>query len=52
MKVRNQDFTTYAIEGLSEDDLRGIVNMINGACLSERRQFQELKTEIKEVIEL
>ncbi|MBQ9655954.1 MAG: hypothetical protein IJV38_08025 [Prevotella sp.] len=52
MRVRNQDFTAYTIEGLSEDDLRGIVKMIDGACLPERRQFQELKTEIKEVIEL
>lgn len=47
MTVRNQDYVTYAIEGLSEDDLRGIVRMIKGACLPERRQFEELKTKIE-----
>lgn len=52
MTVRNQDFTTYAIEGLSEDDLCGIVKMIDGSSLPERRQFHELKTKIKEVIQL
>lgn len=51
MRVRNQDFTSYAIEGLSEDDLRAIVKMIDGSCLPDRRHFQELKTKIKEVIE-
>jgi len=51
MTVRNQDYTTYAIEGLSEDALRGIVKMIDVACLPERRRFHELKTKIKELIE-
>lgn len=52
MIVRKQDITTHAIEDLCEDDLRAIVKMTDGSCLPERRHFQELKTKIKEVIEL
>ena len=51
MIVRKQDITTYAIEHLCEDDLRGIVKMIDGSCLPDRRHFQKLKMKIKEVLE-
>ena len=51
MRIRKR-ISTYTIDGLSEDDLRGIVKMIDGSCLPERRHFQELKTKIKKVIEL
>jgi hypothetical protein len=50
MIVRKR-ISTYAIELVSEDDLRAIVKMIDGSCLPERRHFQELKTKIKEVLE-
>jgi hypothetical protein len=50
MKVRHQDFTTYAIDGLSVDDLRGIREMITGAKLPERQMFNGLLEEINEVL--
>lgn len=51
MNLRHQDFTTFALEGMKESDLRSLLRMIDSACLEERRHWDGIKTIIKEILE-
>lgn len=42
----------YQVHGLGREDLEGILAMIKGAKLPERRQFHRLKTQIEKILEL
>ena len=50
MNVRHQDFTTYAIDGLDVDELRGIKKMITDAKLPERQMFNGLLEDINDIL--
>mgnify|MGYP006989028140 CR=1 FL=1 len=42
----------YVIGGLTCSDLEGIVKMIGGACLPERREFNGLKGAVGEILKI
>ena len=46
MRVTKEYFGTFSVTGLSREDLQGLKQMIVGAKLPERRQFNSLLADI------
>lgn len=50
MSVHEVTLGSYEIIDMTKDDLRSLLRMINSACLSERRDWNNIKEQIIKIL--
>ncbi len=51
MSVHKQSYNQFELVNMSEDDLHSLLRMINSACLSERRDWNNIKEQIMKILD-